>query len=132
MTKGIRTSIFGRRLGLSPDGSLVILDGSISPDSGTATATAGAATLAKVSGKITSEALTTAAGVTYTLTLTNTEIEATDQVYVSVAKGTATTGTLTVADVKPAAGSVVIIIQNIHASAAVNGTIVISFFTVKV
>lgn len=132
MTKTIRTSLHGRRLGLSGDGSLVILDGSISPDTGTATATAGAATLAKVAGKITSEALTTAAAATYTLTLTDTEIEATDLVFASVAYGTSTTGTPAIARVTPAAGSVVIVVQNIHASAALNGTIVISFFVVKV
>lgn len=132
MTKTIRTSIHGRRLGLSGDGSLVILDGSISPDTGTATATAGAATLTKVAGKITSEALTTAAAATYTLTLTDTEIEATDLVFASVAYGTSTTGTPAIARVTPSAGSCVIVVQNIHASAALNGTIVISFFVVKV
>lgn len=132
MTKAILTSIRGRKLGLSKDGSLVIADGSISPDTGTATATAGAATLAKVAGKITSEALSTAAAATYTLTLTNTEIEATDLVFASVAYGTASAGTPAITRVTPAAGSVVIVVQNVHASAALNGTIVISFFTVKV
>ena len=100
-------------------------------DNGTATATAGAATLAKVAGRITSESLTTAAGATYTLTLTNTRIAATDLVFVSLAMGTATTGTPVVTTVKPAAGSVVVIIQNIHASAALNGTIILSYWTVK-
>jgi hypothetical protein len=106
---------------------------SLAIDSGTktATATAGAATLSKGSGVITSEALTTAAGATYTLTLTNTAIAAADMVFASVANGTATTGTPVVATVKPAAGSVVIIIQNIHASAAVNGTLKIAFAVLK-
>lgn len=100
-------------------------------DNGTATATAGAATLAKVAGKITSESLTTAAGATYTLTLTNSRIAATDLVFVSLAMGTATTGTPVVTTVKPNAGSVVVVIQNIHASAALNGTIILSYWTVK-
>lgn len=102
-------------------------------DSGTKTATAvaGAATLAKGSGVVTSEALTTAAGATYTLTLTDTQIAAADQVFASVALGTATTGTPAVTTVKPAAGSVVIIVQNVHASAALNGTIKIAFMTLK-
>jgi hypothetical protein len=106
---------------------------SLAIDSGTKTAaaTAGAATLAKGSGVITSEALTTAAGATYTLTLTNTAIAATDIVFASVANGTATTGTPVVTTVKPAAGSVVIIVQNIHASAAVNGTLKIAFAVLK-
>jgi len=132
MTKTIQTSIHGKRLGLSADGSLSIPEGSISPDTGTATATTGAATLAKCAGKITSEALTTAAGATYTLTLTNTEIAAADIVLASVAYGTSTTGMPVITRVTPAAGSVVILIQNVHASAALNGTIVISFFTIKV
>lgn len=93
----------------------------------TATATAGAATLSKTAGVITSEALTTAAGATYTLTLTNTKIAATSQVFASVAYGTATAGMPCVTRVTPASGSVVIIVQNIHASAALDGTIKIAF-----
>jgi hypothetical protein len=100
-------------------------------DNGTATATAGAATLAKNHGKITSESLTTAAGATYTLTITDSRIAATDLVYASVAMGTATTGVPVITTVKPAAGSVAIIIQNIAAAAALNGTIVVSFSVFK-
>lgn len=98
-------------------------------DSGTktATATTGAATLNKNAGVVTSEALTTAAAATYTLTLTDSAIAAADQVLASVQLGTATTGTPTIATVTPAAGSVVIVVQNIHASAALNGTIKITF-----
>lgn len=111
----------------------LISGGSLQLDTGTKTAaaTAGAATLSKDSGKITSEALTTAAGATYTLTLTNTAIAAADMVFASVALGTATTGMPVITRVTPAAGSVVIIVQNIHASAALNGTIVISFMVAK-
>lgn len=97
----------------------------------TATAVAGAATLAKPAGVITSEALTTAAGATYTLTLTNTAIAAADQVFASVWLGTATTGIPMVASVKPAAGSVVIVIENNDLAAAFNGTIKIAFFSLK-
>ncbi len=102
-------------------------------DTGTKTATAssGAATLNKMAGVITSEALTTAAGATYTLTLTNSDIAATDQVFASVALGTATTGMPTVTTVKPGTGSVVIVIQNIHATDPLNGTIKIAFATLK-
>lgn len=131
MTKAILTSIRGKRLGLSKDGHLVNPEGGFSPDTGTATATAGAATLAKVAGKITSEALTTAAGALYTLTITNTKIEATDIVFASVAYGTSTTGTPVVTRVTPTANSLVIILQNIHASAALNGTVVVSFYAIK-
>lgn len=93
----------------------------------TATAATGAAS-APTGGilrKITSEALTTAAGAVYTLTYTNAWIQADSMVIASVGLGTATTGTPTVTTSTPAAGSVVIKVQNIHASAAVNGTLVI-------
>lgn len=132
MTTAIMKSLHGRELGIDVNGNLVIAKGSISPETGTATATAGAATLAKVAGKITSEALTTAAAGVYTLTITNTEIAAADIVLASVANGTNTQGTTVVKSVKPAANSVVIVVSNSHASEALNGTIVISFLVIKV
>lgn len=94
---------------------------------GTATATAGAATLNNRWGVVTSESLSTAAGATYTLTVTNSQIAATDMVFASVAYGTSSAGSPAIMRVTPAAGSLVIIVQNIHASAALNGTIVISY-----
>lgn len=106
---------------------------SLKLDTGTKTATAasGAATLNKSSGVITSEALTTAAGADYTLTLTNSDIAAADIVLASVQLGSATTGVPAVATVTPGAGSVAIVVQNIHASAALNGTIMIAFAVLK-
>lgn len=97
----------------------------------TAAATAGAATLSKSAGVITSEALTTAAGASYTLTLTNAEIAAADQVFASVAFGTASTGVPVVTRITPAAGSVVIVVRNIDESAALNGTIKVAFAVLK-
>lgn len=94
---------------------------------GAATSTANAATINAQAGQITTEALTTAAGATYTMTLTNDFIKPTSAVQVSVGKGTATTGIPTVTWVTPAAGSAVIILQNIHASGALNGTISLNF-----
>lgn len=107
--------------------------GQLSIDKGTktATATAGAATLNKGSGKITTELITTAAAATYTLTLTNSRIAAADTVFVSVANGTNSAGAPTIQSVTPGAGSVVIVIRNAHASAAFNGTLVISFAVFK-
>lgn len=96
-----------------------------------ATATAGAATLNQAQGIVTTESLTTAAGATYTLTLTNSTIGASDIVFVSVWNGTSTTGTPAETTVKPAAGSVVIVIQNIHATAAFNGTLKVGYMVVK-
>ena len=100
-------------------------------DTGTATATAGAATLHKHSGKITSEALTTAAGANYTLTLTNQKISAKSIVLASVDQGTNTTEGIDVQRVTPGANQVVIVVRNTHASAALNGTIVISFAVIN-
>ena len=130
-------SLYGKKLGFDDNDTLRHDAGTISIDSGTKTATAtgtggtSTATLNKASGKITTAALTTAAAATHVLTLTNSKIAAADIVLVTVGKGTATTGTLTVADVLPAAGSVAITIQNISGAAAVNGTLVISFVVVK-
>jgi hypothetical protein len=87
--------------------------------------------LNKAAGVITSEALTTAAGANYTLTLTDSDIAAADQVFASVQNGSNTQGTPMVATVAPAAGSVVIVVKNTHATQALNGTILISFMVLK-
>lgn len=115
---------------LSTSGLATVETAKVGTGTKTATATAGAATLAKPAGVITSEALTTAADATYTLTLTNSTIAAADQVFASVALGTATTGMPVVTTVTPAANSVVIVVQNIGA-AALNGTIKIAFASFK-
>ena len=92
------------------------------------TGSAGAATLNNaVSGTITTESVSTAAGTVYTFTLTSNLIKATSVVLANATLGTATTGTPCVAHITPAAGSVVIKVQNIHASAAFNGTLKIAF-----
>lgn len=106
---------------------------SLTVDSGTktATATAGAATLNKNAGVITSESLTTASGAEYTLTLTNSAVAAADQVFASVQNGTNTTAMPYITTVAPAAGSVVIKVRNGHASVALNGTVKVAFFVVK-
>lgn len=102
---------------------------SLKVDTGTktASATAGAATLSKTAGVITSEALTTAAGATYTLTLTNTKVAATSQVFASVSNGTNTQGIPIISTVTPGAGSVVVIVENNGLVQAFNGTIKIAF-----
>lgn len=97
----------------------------------TATASSGAATLNMPMGVVTSEALTTAAAAAYTLTLTNSKVAAADVVVASVANGTNTQGIPVVGRVTPAAGSVVILVYNLHASQALNGTIKVSFAVLK-
>lgn len=98
---------------------------------GTKTAAAGAATLSALQGKITTEALTTAAAAAYALTLTNDQIAAGDIVLASVAYGTATAGVPVISRVTPAAGSVVIVISNEAGAAALDGTLVVSFVVAK-
>lgn len=94
----------------------------------TATATAGAATLNNHSGIITTEALTTAQNVLYTLTLTNSKIKATDILNVTVGNGTNSAGTPMLCTATPAAGSATIVIANKHATAvAFNGTLTVMF-----
>lgn len=102
-------------------------------DTGTKTAAAssGAATLAKLSGVITTEALTTAGLADYTLTLTNSTIAATDQVVVSIANGTNSAGDPVQGTVTPGTGSVVIVVRNAHATVALNGTLKIAFVVFK-
>lgn len=98
---------------------------------GTVTAAAGAATLNAQSGVVTSEALVTAAAASYTLTITNSKIAATDIVMASVAYGTASAGEPAINRVTPATGSLVIIVRNEAAAAALNGTIKVAFVAFK-
>jgi hypothetical protein len=116
---------------LTSTNHIVGVGGTINADSGTVTETGGAATLSKMAGVVTSEALTTAAAASYTLTLTNTVVAATDLVFVSVQNGTNTQGIPLVSTVTPGSESVVIVINNQHATDAFNGTIKISFLVVK-
>lgn len=97
---------------------------------GTASATAGAATLNKQAGTITSEALTTAAGAAYTLTLTNSFIGTGSLVFFSVDNGSNTTAGLEPGRATPGAGSATILVWNRHASAALNGTIKINYLVI--
>src|SRR5437773_864435 len=88
----------------------------------TATATAGAATCNAQLGSITTEALTTAQDASYTLTVTNSFVATGSICFASVANGTNTQGTTVVTKVTPAAGSLVIIVTNKHATAqSLNG-----------
>lgn len=98
----------------------------------TASATSGAATLNQPSGVITSEALTTAAAATYTLTLTNSKVAATDIVQVTLANGTNTAGAPVVTTSTVTDSTVTVIVKNVHVSAALNGTLVFYFNLIKV
>lgn len=103
--------------GTAPEAANITVTGATTA---AATSTAGAA-------NITSASLTTAAAGTWVLTITNKYLLATSVVDAAVGYGTATTGVPYVLKVVPAAGSVVMTIANIHASAALNGTIIVSY-----
>lgn len=128
---GVFTTLDATTLGGTTPPNATVSQLHVDTGTKTATAVAGAATLNKMSGAITSEAITTAAGATYTLTLTNSSIAAADQVFANVNLGAGSGGTPAIASVTPAAGSVVIVVQNIHASAAFNAAIKIAFLVVK-
>lgn len=99
-------------------------------NSGTATATAGAATLNALQGIITTEALSTAAGAEYTLTLTNNQIAAGDFV-LATADAASSAGTPGIGGCTVTAGQVVITVTNLHASTAFNAAIKIGFKVIK-
>lgn len=96
---------------------------------GTATGTSNASTLANKCGIITTESATTAAAATFTETITNTVVAATDICMATVT--TTGTGTPVITRVTPAAGSLVIIVGNVHASAAFNAVLLIAFVCFK-
>lgn len=113
---------------LNVTGRLTV-EGAVDLSCGTATGTAGASTLANKCGTITTESLTTAAGAVFTETITNTAVAAADVCFASVRSAGA--GTPAIAEVTPGANSLVITVQNIHASAAFDNTLAIGFMCVK-
>lgn len=86
-------------------------------------------TLNKVSGQITTVALTTAAAAEEVFTVTNSAIEATDVIVVSTTYAGA--GTIAVTTKKVVAGAFDITIANLHASAALNAVVVVNFAVIK-
>ena len=95
----------------------------------TVTAAAGAATLNKPSGIVTTESLTTAAGATYTLTLTNSTVAAGDIALVSLdSNGSA--GLPEVVSAKCTLNTLTVIVQN-DGSASLNAAVKIGFLILK-
>lgn len=82
-------------------------------------------TLNAVVGTITTVSSTLAAGAEQAITLTNSFITASSIVMMTAA--TAGTGSPTIVDVTPAAGSVSFILKNVNGTTAFNNTIQISF-----
>jgi hypothetical protein len=93
----------------------------------TGTAASAAVTLNQPQGTITSETLTTAAGSSYSLVLTNSFITAASNVKAAAfLKGSTAGGPLQITSITPAAGSATIVVQNTGA-AALNNTIAVMF-----
>lgn len=90
-------------------------------------AVTGAATLNTLSGRITTEPLTTGPGGIYALALTNVQLAADSLVFATVEQGTNTTEGIVVTRVTSGVGYAVIVIQNLNFSTAWNGTLVIGF-----
>ncbi len=86
-------------------------------------------TINKYTGQITTVALTTAAGAEEVFTVNNNKVRATDVVVVSTTYSGAGTPAVSVKGV--ANGSFVIVITNLHASAALDAAMTINFAIVR-
>lgn len=93
------------------------------------TSSATAVSLNKVTGQITTVALTTAAGAEEEFTFNNTTIAATDVVVASLTYTGAGTPAVSIKGV--AANSCVINITNLHSANALNAVVVINFAVIK-
>lgn len=100
--------------------------GTIDADSGTVTLSSNAGTVSKMAGVITTESLTTAAGASQALVITNTLVTTTSIVLVTRTGGTSAGGTPIIKAV-PTANTITIALDNKHASAAFDGTFILSF-----
>jgi hypothetical protein len=93
----------------------------------TATAAAGAVSTTSKRSRVTTESLSTAAGSSYTLTITNPRIRLRSILGVNVSKSSATTGKPEVGAILCSNGSATVEIRNVDASAAFNGTLLINY-----
>lgn len=96
-------------------------------DFGQATSTAAAATINKQQGIIITESLTTPAGGTYQMVLTNSAINGSSIIFVNIQRGSLTIGNPAVCTVTPGSGTAAIIITNDTLSGTFNGTIKLGF-----
>lgn len=104
--------------------------GNINLDSATATLSSHAATITKWAAVITTEALTTAAGASQAFALTLTGVAAGDLVFVQHRAGTSTGGT-PVFRATTSTNTVTVTVDNKHASAALDGTLIFSVLVMK-
>ena len=130
-TNGVYMAQDANTLVITDSGSLLVeTGGSIKANAGAVTLSSSAGTLNASTGLITTEALTTAAGAAETLTITNSLCAAADTILLTRNGGTSDEGT-EIFSVVPGAGSFVITVENRHASAALDGTLIIGFLIIK-
>ena len=96
-------------------------------DRGTATSTAGAATINHQAGVVTTEALTTAAASAYAFTLTNSRIATTSVVVLTLMGGTNTTRGIEYRAIPGAGSATLSFFNNNVAASALNGTLIFGF-----
>jgi hypothetical protein len=92
----------------------------------TASATSGKATAHGENSLVTTEALATAAGASYSLTVGNSQIQPNSVVFAAIYNGTNTQGDPSLSTVSVSLGKAVINVVNRHASQALNGTLQIA------
>lgn len=103
------------------------LTGAVLQDRGTATSTAGAATINHQAGVVTTEALSTAAASAYAFTLTNSRITTASIVILQLMGGTNTTRGIELRAI-PGSGSATLSLYNNNvAGTALNGTLIFGF-----
>lgn len=99
-------------------------------DSETATLSSHAVTLTKWAAVITTEALTTAAGSSQAFVITKTGVAAGDIAVVNMVGGSSTTGT-PLLRTACTSNTVTVTVDNKHASAALNGTLIFNLIIFK-
>lgn len=93
----------------------------------TATLSTNAVTKNTQCANVTSESLTTAAGASITITVTNSLVTATSSVSISAFMLSSTTGKPQIQSITPASGSFTAVLKNVG-SAAFNGTLILPFY----
>jgi len=109
---------------------LIEAGGTLSADAGAVTLESNTGEINAIAGRITTEALSTAAGAAATLTITNSKVAAGDIILLTRQGGTSDEGT-EVMLATAGAGSFTVLLENRHASAAFDGTFIIGFLVVK-
>lgn len=123
-----RTPSVGQETGENSAASAQIVDmARVKPGFGIATGNT--VTINNASGIVTTASLTTAAGATQAITVNSTKIQAADAVLATVSPN-GSTGTPVVANVTVTAGQAVVLLQNIHASVALNAAVKVMFLVV--